>query len=106
MDMKERRKHERFSLEVSAEIETGGNSKEIIALMTADISAGGAFLKTSKPLPPGTQVTINLVLPLDKIKLLRDSEHAVISATGTIVRTNGEGMSISFNQQFQILPSD
>ena len=104
--MKERRKHERFSLEVSAEIETAGNSKEIIALLTADISAGGAFLKTSKPLPPGTQVNIKLVIPLEKIKMLRDAQHAIISAQGTIVRSTDDGMSVSFDKQFHILPSD
>jgi hypothetical protein len=108
--MEEKRKLERFDLKIPAKIKLADLSQdvrgeEIPDLMTNDISSGGAFFHTTKPLPKGTDISIDLILPLDKLKKLsEDSLHALIKVTGTVIRTESGGMAISFDSNYQISP--
>lgn len=107
MQVKERRKLQRFDLEVPAKIEVmdSGQEKEIVNLLTSNICSGGAFFHTPEPLPEGTQIRLDLVLPLDKLRELKnDSKHAYIKVTGTVLRAESMGMAICFNEDYQIMP--
>ncbi len=108
--MEEKRKLERFDLRIPAKIKLvdlsqDDRGEEIPDLTTSDISSGGAFFHTTKPLPKGTDIKIDLILPLGKLKKLsEDSLHALIEVSGTVIRTESEGMAISFDRNYQIRP--
>lgn len=105
--MKERRKLERFDLHIPAKIEPlfKKREKELIRLLTENVCAGGAYFHTTKPLPESTPVKIDLVLPLDKLKALKDEwKHALIKVTGKVLRSEPEGMAVCFDKDYQIHP--
>lgn len=104
--MKERRKLERFHFEVPAKIEgvVSGEKGQICDLSTTNICAGGAFFRTADPLPQGTKVKMNLVLPLDRIKELVGHDRVNVRVEGTVIRCGSNGMAVCFNEDYQILP--
>ena len=105
--MEEKRRLERFDLKIPARLECllGDEEGETLDLLTSDICAGGAFFHTDEPLPEGTQVKIDLVLPLEKIKkLAADCDHAFIKVTGTVLRAEAKGMAICFDKGYEIRP--
>ena len=104
--MKEKRKLERFDLELPATIQflTPGQEKSLLNLLTTNISSGGAYFHTPQPLPKGTPVKIDLILPLGRLKKLKDdSKQAYIKVTGTVLRSESEGMAICFDQDYQLV---
>jgi hypothetical protein len=104
--MKERRKLERFEFEVPARIEgfVSGQRNEVCDLSTSNICAGGAFFRTTDPLPQGTKVKMNLVLPLDRIQELVGHNRVNVRVEGTVLRSGSTGMAVSFSEDYQILP--
>ena len=108
----EKRKLERFDLTIPARIglttaDQAGEEKKILNVLTSDICSGGAFFHTTQPLPKGTEVRIDLVLPLDRLKeLLGKSRHAYIQVTGTVLRSETKGMAICFNKDYQMHPCE
>ena len=107
LNMKEKRTLQRFDLEIPAKIEstTSGQEKRLLNLLTSNICSGGAFFHTTQPLPEGTQVKIDLVLPLDKLKQLKDDcKQAYIKVTGRVLRSESEGMAILFDKDYLIRP--
>lgn len=102
--MEERREFERLYLELPArvEAETPGKENEILSLKTSNISAGGAFLLTDKPLPEGKQAQLNLILAIEKLKELIDSE-CLIKVKGTVVRSEEIGMAIRFQRNYKMI---
>jgi len=106
--MTDKRRLERFDLELPATIEllTSDQEKSLVNLPTTNISSGGAYFHTPQPLPKGTQVKIDLVLPLDKLRKLKDEhKQAYIKVTGTVLRSGSEGMAIFFDEDYQITGS-
>jgi hypothetical protein len=104
--MKEKRELERFDVELPATIEflTSDQEKSLLNLLTTNICSGGAFFHTTQPLPQGTQVKIDLVLPLDELrKLKKEHKKAFIKVTGEVRRTESEGMAICFDEDYQLL---
>lgn len=104
---KERRNLGRFRLEIPAKIEVidSGLKKETHDLLTSNISSGGAFFHTTHPLPEGTPVKIDIILPLDKLKQLKDDQkQACIKVTGRVLRTESTGMAIGFDKNYTIQP--
>ena len=100
----EKRKVERFSLELPGQISNPkGCNEEILEVLTRDISAGGAFFYTDRPLPLGAEVNIDLVLPLTELKKL-ESSKALIKVSGTVIRCEDSGMAICFNEDYQLTP--
>jgi hypothetical protein len=107
LNIKEKRTLQRFDLEIPAKIEstTSGQEKRLLNLLTSNICSGGAFFHTTQPLPEGTQVKIDLVLPLDKLKQLKDDcKQAYIKVTGRVLRSESEGMAILFDKDYLIRP--
>ena len=104
--MKEKRELERFDLEMPATIEllTSDQEKSLLNLLTTNISSGGAYFHTAQPLPEGIQVKMDLVLPLDKLRKLKDEhKQAYIKVTGKVLRSESEGMAICFDEDYQLL---
>jgi hypothetical protein len=106
--MKDKRRLERFDLKIPATIELLVSDREegIVDLLTSNMSAGGAYFHTTKPLPEGTQVKIDLVLPLDRLKRLEDGcKQAYIKVTGRVLRSGSKGMAICFDEDYQLVGS-
>ncbi|MCF8052551.1 MAG: PilZ domain-containing protein [Desulfobacterales bacterium] len=107
MESSERRIVERFDLEIPARLRIMAADETVdeIELRTENISCGGAFFRTPTPLPEGTDVRIDLVLNLDRIKTLKTRVGNVhIELTGTVNRSEASGMSVCFHPEYSIRP--
>ena len=106
--MNERRKLDRFELKVPAAIESMAplQGKSMLKLLTTNVCSGGAYLHTAEPLPEGTHVRVELVLPLDRLKKLKkDHKRAYVRVTGRVLRSESKGMAIGFDGGYQITGS-
>ena len=102
---KEKRILERFDLKIPAKIEAGNSEQEEekLDLMTKDICSGGAFFYTTQPLAKGTNVKIDLILPLNRIKELNgDNEKAYIEITGTVLFLASDASSFITGQSIYV----
>ena len=107
--MTEKRRLERFDLHIPATVETlnPDYQEKITNLLTTNICSGGAYFHIIQPLPQGTQVKIDLVLPLDKLRKLKKEHRKVyIRVTGKVLRSESEGMAICFDEDYHIMGSD
>lgn len=103
----ERRGLERFELRLPAKVQamTREEEHEPQQLLTSNVCSGGAFFQTTRPLSEGTEVRVDLTLSLSKLKPLRGEYQQVdIKIKGKVVRSESQGMSISFDDDFQIVP--
>ena len=103
--MIEKRKVERFDLELEAFVSIPGDTDpaEKGRLVTRDVSMSGVYLVTDKPLPIGSKVNVDMVLTLGGRKK-QNSQQAWIKASGKVLRTDNQGMAVSFDDQSRILP--
>ena len=99
----EQRSLERFDLSIPATLRVGSDSEESVSfnLLTRDISSGGAFLHTDAPLPEGTPIKMDLILPIDKLKELT-GKQAFIKVKGIVIRSESSGMAICFEPTYKI----
>jgi hypothetical protein len=104
MPMKERRKCERFQLELPARLELNTKERtEIFELQTRDISAAGALLLGMKEqFPAGTRCQLELIVTSERIKELTGVQ-GLIKLEGTIFRSTPDGVAICFDGDCQIL---
>ena len=105
--MDERRRLERFGLRIPASLEVvhSPEEREMLNLLTTNICSGGAFFATSLALPEGTDVKIDLILPLDKLRSLAMEYHrARIELTGKVLRSGSTGMAVTFDPEYVIRP--
>jgi hypothetical protein len=105
--MEERRKLERFCFEVPAKIEVvdSAETQDMLDLATTNVCSGGAFFHTTQALPEGTKVTVDLILPLDRLKKLTGHARVIVRVNGTVVRSGSTGMAMCFNEDYRIMPS-
>ena len=102
----EKRRMERFDLRLPAKVVASKEQQlEVLELMTEDVCAGGAFFHTEAPLPIGTEVKVDIVLPLDKLRQLR-GKNALIKVTGAVIRVTKDGMAVCFEPNFEISSTD
>lgn len=101
----EKRKMERFDLKLPTKLSWTGKDKKkkSIELMTSNVCAGGAFFKTQSPLSIGTNIKIKMMLLLDKLKNVR-FKRSYIYVSGSVIRTDHQGMTIRFDRKYKILP--
>jgi len=100
----ERRTLSRLDLELPAKVsKTGDGDSGALELWTSDVSAGGAFFLTGQPLPVGTELEIDLILPLDELKKLQ-GKNAHINLSGEVVRVSQKGMAVCFAKKYTIRP--
>lgn len=102
--MREKRKLERFDLKAVAKIEDG-ERRGSLDVMTSDICSGGAFFRTDQSLPVGTEVRIDLLLPLGGLKrLVAEYDHVHMQFTGTVLRRESLGMAVCFHKDYKVRP--
>ena len=101
----ENRNMERFSIELHTYLSIADESgeQESIDLLTNNVCAGGAFFKTKKPLSIGTNVKMDLILPLDKFKKF-EGKRSRINVAGSVIRTDNKGMAVCFGKRYKISP--
>lgn len=119
MSGKERRLHERFSMRIQAKMtaETLSGKTPMMEFLTANISAGGAFIETDHPLPLVSKVRLEFLLSLEDLQALKfilslktlkawKGKRVWISASGIVTRSVPGGMGIMFDENYQISPMD
>ena len=96
---------ERFSLELPTylSIVNKGKKRKSLEFITSNICSGGAFFKTEKPLPIGTNAKLTIILPLNKFENVT-SKQSRIYVSGSVIRTNQQGMAICFDKRYKIAP--
>lgn len=102
----EKRKLERFNLEIpaTASISAAG-AQQKLDLKTRDVCSGGAYFRTEQRVPVGTEMQINLVLPLKKFKMLPDHcEKVVVNLSGKVLRIEPDGIGVCFDETYDIRP--
>jgi len=102
----ERRNVERFHLELPALLSMNADKSatpRAIEVITSNICSGGAFFKTDNPLSVGTDVKMDLILPIEKFKTGKD-KRARIHVSGFIIRTEKQGMAMCFDRKYFIEP--
>ena len=115
----ERRVHERFFIHIQTKMtaETLSGKTPMMEFLTANISAGGAFIETEQPLPLASKVRLKFLLSFKELKMLKfilslemlkawKDERVWVSATGIVVRHEPAGMGIMFDENYQINPMD
>lgn len=103
----EKRKLERFNLEVLAtvSITAAGGMEKKLDMTTRDVCSGGAYFRTEQSVPIGTEMQINLVLPLEKFKMLPDHcEKVLVNLSGKVLRIEPDGIGVCFDETYDIRP--
>ena len=101
--MKDRRKYERFQLELPARLEMNSAQRtEMFELQTRNISSAGAFLNTTARFREGARCRLELIVTSERIKELTGVQ-GLIKVEGTIVRSTPDGVAICFDGDCQIL---
>jgi len=83
-------------------IDASGKTKAF-EVMTRNICAGGAFLLTDIPLMVGTDIKMDLILPLDNIPKM-EGKRSRIDVSGAVVRTESQGVAVCFDKKYTIEP--
>lgn len=102
----ERRRLERFDLQVPAKIEvlSSPDSASVLELLTKDICAGGAYFPTKTALAAGTKVKLDILLPVRNVGTDTDNTRGLIKVNGTVIRSGPAGMAIGFDGGYLITP--
>ena len=102
--MHEKRSMERFTLELKARVSLRSNDgdREWINVMTSNICAGGAFLRTRQPFRVGVKLYFEAVLPISRRTSKR--KNALIKTSGVVIRREEVGMALRFDDEYEILP--
>lgn len=114
----ERRIQERFSLDLQAKISyrfTDDDPQDYIETVAANMSSGGAFLQTGKPLPLASKVKVEFLLSIEHLKKLKfilsmetlrlvSGEQVWVKATGVVIRQEPKGVAVIFDQNYQLTP--
>jgi len=119
MSGKERRIHERFFMQIQTKMtaETLSGKTPMMEFLTANISAGGAFIETDHPLPLVSKVRLEFLLSLEDLQVLKfvlsletlkawEGKRVWVSASGIVTRSEPTGMGIMFDDNYQIRPMD
>lgn len=103
--MDERRKLERFNLVIPTRLVLTNNNKEaeVFEINTCNISAGGAFFKTTHGIPKGMLVNLNFVLPIENLARIL-GVTSFVKIKGKIIRVDMEGIAVSFERNYEIMP--
>jgi hypothetical protein len=99
------RKTERFRLQVPAKVHKVPpcEGEDCLELTTKDVCSGGAYFQTDKPLPLGTGVKVELILPLAKIKKVK-GKRVHVRVSGAVIRISEAGMAVCFEDDYEITP--
>lgn len=100
----DKRRMERFSLKIPAKLQIKDKpDNKPLELTTKDVCSGGAYFNTTQPAPIGTEVDVQLVIPISELKKI-DADNVVITVSGSVLRANDKGMVVAFNNNYSIAP--
>ncbi len=115
----ERRIHERYFKRIQTKLtaETLAGKTPMMEYLTANISAGGAFIETDHPLPLVSKVRLEFLLSLEDLQTLKfilsletlkawKGKRVWVSASGIVARCEENGMGIMFDENYQISPME
>ncbi len=119
MSGKERRVHERFFMRIQTKVtaETLSGKTPMMEFLTANISAGGAFIETDHPLPLVSKVRLEFLLSLEDLQTLKfvlsletlkawKGTRVWVSASGIVTRCEPTGMGIMFDENYRLSPME
>jgi len=101
--LEEQRFYKRFSAKFPLRLEAITSRRlRILNVETKDISAAGAFIYTEETsyIPDDTRFILNSINPDNSI-IKREELKLVNNCTGTMVRSNSEGLAIRFNKPIE-----
>lgn len=114
---RDKRIRERFSLNLQARISYRHSQDQppVMDTVAANISSGGAFLKTSHPFPMAAKVKVEFLLSFDDMKRLKfilsveslkklTGTSTWVSATAIVIRREADGVGIIFDTDYQFTP--
>lgn len=105
--MMERRKQERYALDVPIKIKRyeDGLSSTLEA-SSKDISSSGVLIKScGLPLEPKQKVHLELTLTIDKLKEMFDCSGVVtLEVDGSVVGSREDGIVVAFDDVYTISP--
>ncbi|MBU1566885.1 MAG: PilZ domain-containing protein [Proteobacteria bacterium] len=112
-----KRIQERFSLNLQAKISYRHSEDHlpVIDTVAANISSGGAFLRTPHPFPMAAKVRVEFLLSFDDVKRLKfilsveslknlTGKSLWVSATAIVIRQETDGVGIIFDTDYQFTP--
>ena len=105
MNFIEKREMERFDLELPALLsmmDESGNQRAV-EFMISNICSGGAFFKTDEPLSVGTEMKMDLILPLNRFNKT-GGKRSHVDVSGSVIRTEKQGMAVCFDKKYCIKP--
>jgi hypothetical protein len=89
----DKRCRRRVSLKVAGKIE--GHNRFSLKGHTRDISAVGAFFDSEETVPVGTNVELEIYLPLEKLEETKRHDGKM-KVSGTVVRVEEGGVAVLF----------
>lgn len=100
----ETRKVERFDLRIETllKVRDEAITDKPPVLFSRDISCDGVFLVTDRPLPIGTNLDLNFLLSQQDFGSMPKDERISIKTSGTIIRTDDQGMAVEFDKLYKI----
>jgi hypothetical protein len=104
MPKTDRRRVERFDLNVPAIIHQpmGGNDTDCRFLLTRDISSGGAYFHSMKPLSYEPNVRIELLF---KVAMSNSTtKYMYMTTAGEIMRCDEDGIAVKFHGDYSLTP--
>jgi len=110
----ERRIQQRFSLDLQAKLRLEGKSA-VEETTAANISSGGAFIRTSLKPQLASKVYIEFLVEFNDLKNLRfilsaqslkslSGKKVWVNASGIVIRIEDNGIGIIFDQDYQLSP--
>ena len=99
--MDDKRKYERLSYPFPVRLETmTSNGKQILDVITRDISTGGTFIPITTSFPDGTRFILELTFPSNDH---RDNYVKTLNGCkGSLVRSTPHGIAIQFDRECQM----
>ncbi len=93
----------RYALPLPVKLETMElDKKEVLDLVTRDISASGTFIPTLTSFPEGTRFNMDFTIPSDRIEEFKYIK-SLKGCSGTVVRSTSKGMAINFDKDCYIM---
>ncbi|MFW6137553.1 MAG: PilZ domain-containing protein [Spirochaetota bacterium] len=100
--MKDRREQERYQLDLPARVTLMEPGKtQVLQLYTKNVCNGGAFLPTSRKIPLGSRVQLDLILSIGLLHRVMGA-NGLVRVKGTIIRTEPEGIAVHFDKHYQL----
>jgi hypothetical protein len=87
----DKRKYERFTKRLEAEFKVG---EQLLRGISSDLSENGMFIRTTKPLAPGSPVDMTLYLPDGRTARARGVVRRAIKTNSPLVK-NGMGVELT-----------